>query len=293
MRQFSADWLGLREPYDMQARNLDVLDALSTTVANHGSIAIVDLASGTGATFRSVSSRLPYLQSWRLVDHDLSLLARASSHAPAAGKDVVTIPIDIALEIEAALDEPVDLVTTSALLDLVSADWLDRLAAEIVSRGLLLYAALTYDGRVMFEPADLIDASIVAAVNRHQGGDKGFGPALGPTAAFKAIARFRTLGYATAHGASDWSLGRQDFEIQIALLAGWATAAHESGDLELAEINSWLKRRRDHITSGRSSIRVGHIDFFACPTGTRRAVRSQSNNTSPSSGWTRVGGRSA
>jgi hypothetical protein len=40
-----------------------------------------------------------------------------------------------------------DLITTSALLDLVSADWLERLTVEAAARRLPIYAALTYQGR--------------------------------------------------------------------------------------------------------------------------------------------------
>ncbi len=94
---------------------------------------------------------LPKRQSWRLVDNDLSLLARAQQ---AVGADVTVraMPLDLAHDLEAALDGPVDLVTTSALLDLVSAEWLERLVTEIAARDLPVYAALSYDGRVALEP---------------------------------------------------------------------------------------------------------------------------------------------
>ena len=157
MTRFSADWLALREPYDARARNSDVFEALAAAVADLGSLAIVDLASGAGATLRAISSRLPHPQRWRLVDNDLEQLARASS-PKAPGRNVERVLADIAREIDNVLGEPIDLVTASALLDLVSADWLDRLARKIVARGLLFYAALTYDGRVTFEPADPFDA---------------------------------------------------------------------------------------------------------------------------------------
>src|ERR1700722_13081427 len=124
--RFSSDWLALRESYDARARNRDVLDALAAVLADRGSVAIVDLASGAGATLRAIASRLPRSQRWRLAEHALELLAPAPS-TPAAGREVATIPADIAREIEAVLEEPVDLVTASALLDLVSDDWLDRL----------------------------------------------------------------------------------------------------------------------------------------------------------------------
>jgi hypothetical protein len=266
--RFSADWLALREPYDARARNPYVLDALAAAVADRGSPAVVDLAAGAGSTLRAISSRLPAPQRWRLVDHDRELLGRASS-APVVGMEVVTIPADIAREIESVLDEPADLVTASALLDLVSAEWLDRLARAIVGRRLRLYAALTYDGRVTFEPADSFDPEMIQSFNRHQRNDKGFGPALGPTAGEAAIARFEALGYTIVQGASDWVLGPEDIEIQSDLLTGWAAAANELADLNPAEIKDWLERRRNRLASRRSSMWVGHIDFFAAPIRTR------------------------
>ena len=269
MTKFSAEWLELREPYDRRARNPVVLAALAGAIADCASVAIVDLACGTGATFRAISSHLPGRQRWRLVDNDLSLLAHAVSSVPTTGHDVEMVPIDIFRELDAALDDPVDLAATSALLDLVSDAWLERWAKAVATRGLMVYAALTYDGRIAFEPADPIDVRMVEAVNQHQRREKGFGPALGPTAAVEAIARFAALNYEIVHGASDWSLGPPDNEIQAELVAGWAGAAREVGNLALAEIESWLNRRRGHIASGRSSILVGHVDFFGRPIAAR------------------------
>ena len=91
-------------------------------------MAVVDLACGLGSTLRAVTERLPQRQSWRLVDNDLSLLARAAgARARPPDLTVTTVPVDLARDLEAALDGPVELVTTSALLDLVSHEWLDRL----------------------------------------------------------------------------------------------------------------------------------------------------------------------
>ena len=234
MSGFSAAWLALREPHDLRARNREVLDALAASMAGRGSIAVLDLACGAGSTVRAISARLPFPQSWRLVDHDSALLDLVPPATP--GQRLVTSTVDIANGIEEVLSQPADLVTTSALLDLVSEDWLDRLATQCAARGLAVYAALTYDGRVSFEPAEAFDAEIVEAVNRHQRRDKGFGPALGPTAGSVAIARFEALGWAVATGASDWVLGPEDEAVQTELLAGWAAAASEMGDLRPADI---------------------------------------------------------
>ncbi len=267
MSGFSAEWLALREPYDLRARNAAVLDAVFAMLAGHPSIAIIDVACGTGSTFRALSPRIEARQNWRLVDNDLSLLARVPSSS--SGITVTPAPVDLNRDLEAAFDSPADLVTTSALLDLVSTDWLDRFVVEVAARGLSVYAALSYDGRAELAPSDPLDRRIVDAVNRHQRKDKGFGPALGPSAAQAAIAAFERVGYAVTHGLADWEFGPQDREIQTEILSGWAAAAREIGDPPRPEIVDWLKRRRDLIADRRSSILVGHVDLLARPTSTR------------------------
>ena len=268
MTGFSADWLSLREPYDARARNAKVLDAVSAALAALPALSIVDLACGTGSTLRALAPHLPARQSWKLVDNDLGLLLRAAqtSHPRA---QVTTIPVDLVRDLEAVLDGPLDLVTTSALLDLVSESWLERLATEVAARRLPLYAALSYDGRITFEPSDPFDGAIIAAVNNHQRRDKGFGPALGPDAATRAIALFETVGYSVVHAAADWLMEPQDRDMQAALLDGWAGAARETGQQSLAEIATWLTHRSDALSHGQSSIRVGHIDVFAAPIARR------------------------
>ncbi len=267
MSSFAAEWLALREPYDGQARNADVLTAVGEAFAGLASVIVVDLACGTGSTMRATASRLPPRQIWRLADNNLSLLGRAAS--PSAAISIRPTPLDLAHDLEAALDGPADLVTASALLDLVSAEWLERLVIETAARRLPVYAALTYDGRVELDPADPLDKAIVASVNRHQRTDKGFGPALGPMGAAAAIDRFRNAGHTIVQGLSDWVFAPHDRAIQNDVIAGWASAAEEMDELPLAEIAGWLTRRSDFIAAGRSRIRVGHVDVFARPTGLR------------------------
>jgi SAM-dependent methyltransferase len=283
MSGFAADWLALREPYDARARNAEIRAAAVAAVSGLDPVNIVDLGCGTGAMLRMLSPLLPARQTWRLVDNDLSLLARAADSARPARAQTTGFPLDLARDLEAALDGALDLVTTTALLDLVSEAWLDRLVVEIAARRLPLYATLTYDGHVAFDPVDPGDAAIIAAVNAHQRRNKGFGPALGPTAAAAVVARLEAVGYSAVHAAADWDFGPRDRDMQNELLAGWAGAAREIDASPLPGILAWLTRRRDLVAAGRSSMRVGHVDVFARPTEIRRAERSQSNSTSPSS----------
>jgi hypothetical protein len=265
MSGFSSDWLALREPYDLAARNTTVLNAMLAAFRGQASIAVVDLACGTGATLRAIGSRLPTRQNWRLVDNDLGLLAAAATLGRPPDLTVAARTIDLVRDLELALDGPIDLITTSALLDLVSEDWLERLMVEAAARRLPVYAALSYDGRVSFDPGEPFDADIVAAVNRHQHGDKGFGPALGPDAARRAADIVKRVGYSFREGSSDWIFGTADQAIQREVLRGFADAAGELRDLPDGRVADWLARRLDLVAAGSSRMRVGHVDFFAMP----------------------------
>lgn len=265
---FSPEWLALREPYDRRARSTAVLDAVSAAFGGRSSISVVDLACGTGSTLRALSPRLPASRRWRLADNDLGLLARAAALADPPQLTIEPVAVDLARDLEVVLDGPVELVTTSALLDLVSDAWLARLATECAARKLPIYAALSYDGRATLDPVDPLDVKVIDAVNRHQKTDKGFGPALGPAAAAAAPERFRTLGYTVTQAGSDWVFDPKDVEIQTEVMTGWAAAARDIG-VPIDDVITWLARRRDHIAAGRSAMRIGHVDFFAQPTGTR------------------------
>ncbi len=262
---FSAAWLALREPYDRAARNGAVLDAVAAMFADTATVTVTDLGSGTGATLRTMAPRLRAQQNWRLIDNDATLLKMTTPTE--AGARVNAFVTDLAANIENVFGYE-DLVTTSALLDLVSAAWLNRLIGSLVRLSLPFYAALSYDGDVELAPETWRDPVVIAAVNRHQRIDKGFGPALGPDAARTAARCLRDVGYTIVEGRSDWRLGTDDRCIQMEMLAGWARAAREIGvGPEL--VGAWLDERRDHVTAGRSQMRVGHIDVFATPTGRR------------------------
>ena len=269
MSGFSAAWLALREPYDARARNAEVFSAVAELFKQRDLLRIVDLACGTGSAVRALGPRLAARQNWRLADNDPGLLADVANMPAPKDVTVSTVALDLTRDLEAALEGPIDLVSASALLDLVSKTWLERLTVETVARSISVYATLSYDGRIELAPLDPLDASIVAAVNAHQYTDKGFGPALGPAAAAATIAHFESIGYSVVQGASDWTIGPDDHAMQLEVLAGWASAARETGRLTKADTAIWLTRRRDAVTAGLSSIRVGHVDFFAAPMHTR------------------------
>jgi SAM-dependent methyltransferase len=261
---FSAEWLSLREPYDMRARNPAVMNAVIGAFRAKPNLRITDLGCGTGSTLRALSPRLGQ-QQWRLVDYDGALLTRAAQSAAALKVQVQTLHADLSRNLEDVLQQPADLITNSALLDLVSDEWLDRLVACASARECSVYAALNYDGRIELSPAHPLDEAVANAVNRHQRRNKGFGPALGPAAAEAAIAKFMQRGFSVVHGPSDWIASEQDRNFQSAIVKGWAEAARDIDTLAASDLDGWLSFRQSEIAAGRSTLRVGHIDFFASP----------------------------
>jgi hypothetical protein len=210
---------------------------------------------------------------WCLVDNDSELLGFVRRMiTPSAALTVDLRRLDLIHDLQDALDGTIDLITASALLDLVSASWLDRLVSEIARRQLPFYTTLTYDGRAEIEPVDALDATMIAAANTHQRTDKGFGPALGPTAVRAATARLESVQYSVVTGASDWLIGPNDREIQMKIFSIWASAGQVVGGVSRSDMVGWLARRRDAVIAGCSSIRIGHIDVFATPIGTSRRV---------------------
>lgn len=260
---FSSDWLRLREPADVRARNRVLVGQLATMFVGRRAPAIVDLGAGTGASVRALDSHLPEGTFWRLVDADKKLLKKAAKTLPEA--QVETRFLDIDADLDATLETPVDLVTCSALLDLVSDAWMRRLVNVLAERQLPIYAALTYDGTVVMSPADPLDAAIVHAVNQHQHLDKGFGPALGPDAPRVALDLLREAGFSIDNGRSDWVLEPDEQPLQAALVSGWIEAVRDIGLVSPADIDEWQTARLAAIEAGELTIRVGHMDLLARP----------------------------
>ncbi len=262
---FSPEWLALREPADQRARNKNVLKAVAAYLERFEQPAIFDLAAGTGSTFRAISPSLPAGQRWRIFDYDQNLLDAAAILLE--GQPVETRQINLVAHLPDVFGHKPDLVVTSAFLDLVSGAWLDGLIAELASRKLPFYAAITYDGRASIDPPNRLDGTIIAAVNRHQKTDKGFGPALGPDAASEAIRRFEAAGFDVVQGQSDWVFLPEEGVVQSMVIDGWAQAVYEIDDIEEDALSDWASWHLTRIADRTTEIMVGHVDFFAVPKG--------------------------
>jgi SAM-dependent methyltransferase len=260
---FSADWLALRDPADRAARDGAMLRRAAAAAGPRP--VIVDLGCGTGASWRALAPHLPPGTEWRLVDNDPALLAIA---AAAVGDGARPVLADLG-DLEALPLEGATLVTASALLDLVPEAWLAGLAGRL---RVPFYAVLSYDGRMAWTPPDPRDADVTAAFNRHQRGDKGLGPALGPDAATRAATVLEAAGFTVESADSPWRIGPDMADLQRALTDGIAAAAAETG---LACAAAWGAAR--HAAAAATLCEIGHRDILALPTPSpteaRHAVR--------------------
>lgn len=259
-----ADWLQLREGSDASARSKALTQLVADSVPASRPLRVLDLGTGTGSNVRYLAPRLPVPQHWLVVDRDPALLAKI--RPPLAGCDIETRAMELGALDDASLFAGRDLVTASALLDLVSDRWLSALAARCRDAGAAVLFALNYDGRSHCAPIEPEDAEVLALFNRHQRrSDKGFGPAAGPDATDLTAKHFTAAGYRVRRESSNWFLPPDARELQRQLMEGWAEASAETAPDRAPMIRAWLARRLAHVDAGRSHIIVCHQDVAAWP----------------------------
>ena len=265
MNGFSAGWLEARADWDRVALSREVLARLAAWCGERrGPFAIADLGCGTGNGLAVLDGVITVPASWNLVDADPGLLDHARRRWPGrTGSTLRLTRCDLARADLDRLLAGTDLVTAFALLDLVSAAWLERLWRALGRSGTAVLAALTYDGRLSLTPADPLDGVVRDSLNRHQRRDKGFGGALGPRAAAALAHRARAAGWTVMVRRSDWVLASRDNRAGLeTLFDGWVSVAAELHPGLSPELSAWRERR---LGEERLVVRVGHRDILALP----------------------------
>ena len=291
MNGFSDEWLCLREPLDVVSRSakLAAIVAQAARPTDYGDLPVhvIDLGAGTGANLRYLAPLLGGSQDWLLADRDPSLLAaiddRMRIWADSSGARVFEggrqliirathfecriscVAVNLATGLDRVVLPDRCLVTASALLDLVSEDWLAMLAHRSINAGASVCFTLCYDGRMNWNPPVPEDRNVRDLFNRHQLGNKGFGSALGPNAVRRATDIFEDCGYCTRTEASDWRAKRAHQALQRVLLDDWFDAATEIDPDRASELRKWRERRLVCIESGRSELTVGHTEMIGWP----------------------------
>lgn len=282
---FSADWLALREPFDRVARSRALAARLAALLPARPRI--MDLGAGTASLFRWLAPIIGRAQAWTIVDADETLLghafARTAGWAEARGYRVTTPGRALlvhtpqgawrieALATDFAADParlPLgahDAVACSALMDLVSSAWAERLAAAL---RVPLLACLNVDGRDRWRPAHPDDRLVARGFARDLRRDKGFGRAMGTSAAAMLARRLAARGFRIATAPSDWIIPPIAAPMLEAMVRGHAAAAAHALPAAAARIAAWEQARLDALARGRLALAIGHRDLLALPAET-------------------------
>lgn len=284
--QFSADWLSLRESVDASSRSQALVEALASWLSENqqraeasSPITLADLGCGRGSNSQFLAPRLQHAQRWMLIDHDSALLNQAYSRTgqlnTGKGEPLQVETHCVSLK---QLDHPAlthcDVVTASALIDLVSQEWIDALATQCAKHRQALLVTLSITGEWYFTNAqqqplnDLDDRWVGELFNAHQRRDKGLGGALGG-AAHSALAKaMADHGYRVNEVETPWRLAAgkpAQYPLMCALIEGWASAANEQAPEAALRIAQWRDQRLGLVAKGEIGIWVGHRDLLALP----------------------------
>ncbi|MFF5296432.1 class I SAM-dependent methyltransferase [Paractinoplanes globisporus] len=249
--EFSATWLGLREPADAAARSADLADLLPGPIRT-----IRDLGCGTGSLGRWLAPRLTGPQHWIMADRDPALLAHAAANMPFPAVTVETVQGDVT-ELTAADLAGTDLVTCSALLDLLTAGEVAALAEVCAKARVAALFTLSVAGTVTLDPPLPEDAAVEEAFNAHQRRVVDGRRLLGPDAPAVARDAFEKAGATVITRPSPWRLGAEHAGLTAEWLRGWvAAAAEQRPDLHFG---AYLQARLEKIPAAT----IGHVDLLA------------------------------
>jgi hypothetical protein len=264
--RYAPEWLELREPADAGARAHDLLDPLRIRLANlpgKAGYVIHDLGCGTGSMGRWLAPRLDGAQHWILHDRDPYLLHFAAVASPRSSADGSRVTVetrrgDVARLTPDAL-AGASLVTASALLDVLTREEIDTLAAACTGAGSPALLTLSVAGRVELSPSDPMDEEITEAFNAHQRRDG----LLGPDAVTVACEAFSERGATVRVNPSPWRLGPGEAALTAQWLRGWVGAAVEERPELASRAQRYLRDRLAACEAGELHVTVHHSDLLA------------------------------
>ncbi|HEU4422430.1 MAG TPA: class I SAM-dependent methyltransferase [Pilimelia sp.] len=260
----TAAWLALREAADAAARASDLVEPVRRHLAGTPRAVIHDLGSGTGSMARWLAPRLSGPQHWIMYDRDTDLLkhARGGIATNGASVTVETRQRDITRLTADDLDG-VGLITASALLDMLTAEEVERIVATCVKAGCPALLTISVVGRVELTPPDPLDADIAEAFNAHQRRTIGGRSLLGPDAVDATVEAFGRRGAAVLVRSSPWRLGADQAALATEWLKGWLAAAREQRPELAGPAAAYARRRLAQAAAGRLGVVVHHSDVLA------------------------------
>ncbi|MGW2517526.1 trans-aconitate methyltransferase [Streptomyces sp. NPDC001617] len=264
--RYAPEWLELREPADAAARSHDLLDPLRIRLANlpgKAGLVIHDLGCGTGSMGRWLAPHLDGAQHWVLHDRDPYLLHFAAVASPRVAADGSRVTVETRRGDIARLTPDglagASLVTASALLDVLTREEIETLAAACTGAGCPALLTLSVAGRVELTASDPMDEEIAEAFNAHQRRDG----LLGPDSITVACEAFSDRGATVRVNPSPWRLGPGEAALTAQWLRGWVGAAVDQRPELQARAERYLRDRLEACEAGELHVTVHHSDLLA------------------------------
>lgn len=283
---FNTDWLQERFVFDNRARNVEVENACLSFFKHKKVLNIIDLGSGSGASFLYLVEKFNQDQHWTFVELNPQL-AKASldrivgvAHEkkwPFERKEKLlnlqlphcNVTIQVVngsfLELEDWVDlSAIDLATAAAVFDLLSLEMLQGLLHLLVQHGLSLLSTINYAG-MRLAPGSPEDIYYADLYSKHMQRDQPFGRSLGSDCSKEMIAWFVKNNIQAISGASNWHVGPGDGAMHHFLLEYIEGAVPEmlSSTSELRRFIDWSQQKRALLENGDLEIEVLHFDLFA------------------------------
>jgi len=263
----SAEWLGLREAADAAARAPELVELVRGHLAGTQRTVIHDLGTGTGSMGRWLAPQLPGPQHWIMYDHDADLLERAMADMSGTAVDGAPVTVETRqrdiTRLPAGDLDGASLITASALLDMLTAEEVERFVAACADAGCPTLLTISVVGRVELTPPDPLDTEIAEAFNAHQRRSIGGRTLLGPDAVDATAEAFRRRGADVVVRSSPWRLGADQAELILEWFEGWVAAACEQRPELTGQVAAYADRRRVATAAGRTEVVIQHNDLFA------------------------------
>ena len=263
--QTDARWLELRVQADNAARAVTaatllprLVRYLGTRGAGDSGVEVIDLGSGTGANQRWLAPRLPFEQHWLLIDQDQAL----QHHQPVAPRTrLLTADVGILTSVLDRLGGA-QLVTCSALLDVLTLDQLDAIGSALAAARQPALFSLTVTGAMELSPAHSLDSHLIRAFNDHQRR----GGRAGPDADQILTRALRATGCMLWTTETPWLLDQHNDGEFVRRFLTDRVAAAVAHDPSLNSSGAvWLTLRLAQLAEHALEVSVGHRDILVLP----------------------------
>jgi hypothetical protein len=219
---------------------------------------VIDLGSGTGANQRWLATRLPFKQRWLLIDQDQAL----QHHRPVPPwTSLLTADVGIVASVLERLGSA-QLVTCSALLDVLTLDQLGAISSALASARQPALFSLTVTGAMKLSPTHSLDSHLIRAFNDHQR----CGGRAGPDAVQILTRTLGGSGCVIWMTETPWLLDRHNDAEFVRRFLTDRVAAAVAHDPSLNSFGAgWLALRLGQLAEHALEISVGHRDVLVLP----------------------------